>query len=195
MKAAYLSYANKRGIPKPEQAEFYDVTPGCFCLIIKTIPDNLWNAGKARGLQEMRTQTMDRGDLYEESETMNPLMPPTPAAAAIPLAAASNSGEYVVPLPSGSVGIRFSKDSCPPVISTIAEDSPIQDRVHEGTVVLALELIDGTKYTDLNSTDLRRTLRDTSSQPGRKLIVVEGKPFGPGPETENDFSASFNFSP
>jgi hypothetical protein len=79
-----------------------------------------------------------------------------------------------LPVPTGKLGIAFK--GSPPVVKSVAEDSPMFGKVKPGYVFEALYLDDGTVFEGLSTHELVAVLNEYSDQEGRKMKLKMGLP-------------------
>lgn len=85
--------------------------------------------------------------------------------------AREKSFEHIVTLPRGSVGLRFEKDSCPPVIASFKQSCKIVHKLNVGDRITAFILPNGTRVKKFDTHELHRQLKDYESSRKRKLVV------------------------
>ena len=83
-------------------------------------------------------------------------------------------------LPAGDLGLTF--DGEPAIITEVAEDSPLKDRLYAGQVVRTIYLEDGTEYDDLDWNDAQEILSDTEDSTGRQMLLENQEPIVPLPD-------------
>lgn len=89
-----------------------------------------------------------------------------------PVAGEEMVSEVVVTLPPGLLGIRFQKNSCPPLVSEVVDTCPIPDKVKVGDTITSLILPDKTTLNDLTSAELVKTLTQHKESSRRKIVVA-----------------------
>lgn len=77
--------------------------------------------------------------------------------------------EVEVVLPADRLGVTFQ--GSPPVISSVAKDSPVKDEFMIGLAVDTVTLADGSKHMEFATSTLVKLLRDTADQEGRKVVL------------------------
>lgn len=82
-----------------------------------------------------------------------------------------SSYEYIVTLPPGSVGLKFKKNSWPPVIGGFKETCQITHKVKVGDRVTAFILPDGTLVEEFDIHELQHRLKDYATSSKRKLVI------------------------
>lgn len=87
-------------------------------------------------------------------------------------------------LPAGRLGAAFH--DTPPMITRIADDSPLQGEVEVGMVVDTLELEDGTKMYEMTATDFVEALSENIDSDMRvvRFINLETRELTPTPDAE-----------
>lgn len=78
-------------------------------------------------------------------------------------------------LPSGKLGVVFKGNKKRVYVSKISEDSPMKDIFQVGDVIDTLELPNGNKCRNFNSTELGESLKHSSEADGRVIIVKRKK--------------------
>jgi hypothetical protein len=73
-----------------------------------------------------------------------------------------------VAIPPGKIGVSF-KNTDPPAVSGVSDQSPLKGRVKPGYLFDTLYLADGTEFTRLTSKELIQTLADYDEEEGRKI--------------------------
>lgn len=82
-----------------------------------------------------------------------------------------------LPLPPGKLGVVFSgKESGKPAVKKLSDESPMKGKVKEGYIFEGLHMSDGTKYENMSVKELVETLKDTSDEEGRVLVMMMGLP-------------------
>mmetsp|Transcript_15396 Transcript_15396/g.31451 ORF Transcript_15396/g.31451 Transcript_15396/m.31451 type:complete len:195 (-) Transcript_15396:278-862(-) len=79
-----------------------------------------------------------------------------------------------VTLPTGKLGIKLV--GSPPVITSVADDSPIAHLVKQGHVVEKVIIPEMDEISDLDANALRDVLAEKSEVEGRILVVKESSP-------------------
>jgi hypothetical protein len=80
-----------------------------------------------------------------------------------------------VVLPSGKIGVNF-KNTTPPTVSSLLDDSPMKGKVKPGCLFDTLYLADGTEFTQLSTMELLQMLSDYHDEEGRKIKFRMGLP-------------------
>jgi hypothetical protein len=77
--------------------------------------------------------------------------------------------EVVVELPASHLGVTF--EGSPPVITEIAEDSPLKDELMVGLAVDTVTLADGSKHMEFATSSLVKMLKDTDDMVDRAVVL------------------------
>jgi len=101
--------------------------------------------------------------------------------------------EITVPLPHGKLGVAFKGN--PPVVTKVADKSPMQGKIREGYVSKTLFVDNGAAYTGLNSRRLVEKLNETSYQDGRRLSMLKANPIVKIPLPAGTIGVFFRGSP
>mmetsp|Transcript_8937 Transcript_8937/g.13864 ORF Transcript_8937/g.13864 Transcript_8937/m.13864 type:complete len:422 (-) Transcript_8937:186-1451(-) len=78
-------------------------------------------------------------------------------------------------LPAGKLGVVFKGNKKRVYVSKISEDSPMKDIFQVGDIIDTLELPDGQKSSNFNSSQLGESLKQSSDNDGRVIIVKRKK--------------------
>mmetsp|Transcript_3021 Transcript_3021/g.4572 ORF Transcript_3021/g.4572 Transcript_3021/m.4572 type:complete len:92 (+) Transcript_3021:74-349(+) len=76
-----------------------------------------------------------------------------------------------VELPASTLGLAFSMSPAnnKPMVSRVADDSPLKDLVYEGYVYVSIESGDGATYENFTPSELSNMITDTAEDPFRKM--------------------------